>query len=94
MNKVPGRGVAMSTVTMVVDSAWGRLMDRVVAREAVTGIMDEMMDKAWWRFRVEDVWNTIRYEKEIQKVIIWRIENRRQEERLMVNFTRRQERIN
>ena len=70
LNEVPGRGVAMRAVNIVVDSAWGKLMDRVVAREAVTGIMDEMMDKAWWRFRVEDVWNTIRYEKEIQKVII------------------------
>ena len=93
MNEVPGRSVAISTGNVVVDSAWCKLMDRVKTREVVTGITDEMMDKAWWRFRVEDVWNTIRYEKDIQKVIIWRIENRRQEERLMVNFTRRQERI-
>ena len=55
--------------------------------------MDEMIDKAWWRFRVEDVWNNIRLEKEIQKVMVWRIDNQRQEERMMVNFTSRQERL-
>ena len=93
VNEVPGRGVAMSTVNLLVDSTWGKLLDRVRAREAVTGIMDEMVDKAWWKFRVENVWNIIRNEKDIQKVMIWRIDNQRQEERLMVNFRSRQERL-
>ena len=83
----------MSTVNLVVDSTWGKLLDRVRAREAVTGIMDEIVDKAWWKFRVENVWNIIRNEKDIQKVMIWRIDNQRQEERLMVNFRSRQERL-
>ena len=68
VHEFPGMGVAMDTVNKVVESVWDKLRDREMARVVVTRIMDEIIDMAWWKCRVEDVWNTIRYEKEIQKV--------------------------
>ena len=42
---------------------------------------------------MEEVWNKLEYNKELQKIIQWRIGNQRLDERMMIAFQDRQERI-
>ena len=69
------------------------MVRREEARKEVTKLLDVVLETAWWRYSVEEVWNKLEYNKELQRIIQWRIGNQRLDERMMIAFQDRQERI-
>ena len=51
------------------------------------------LEKIWWTSLVEDTWQIISNNQDLQRVIQWRMNNQRQEEKLLLNSIKRLERI-
>ena len=84
----------------LVTSILRELVGEVPVRAAASSVDMKVIDMAWnrlekirWTSLVEDTWEVISDNRDLQRVIQWRMNNQRQEEKILVNSMRRLERI-
>ena len=55
--------------------------------------MKEVLEIAWWRAGVNKAWRIIEGDRRMQKLIEWRIDSQKMEERLLLESMRKEERL-
>ena len=83
-------------VTSILRELTGEVPGRATANSVVREVINMAwisLEKIWWTSLVEDTWEVISNNRDLQRVIQWRMNNQRQEERMLVNSTNRMERI-
>ena len=58
-----------------------------------TNIMREVLEMACWRARVNQVWAIMEGDRRIQRLIEWRMDNQRMDERITLESIRKEERL-
>ena len=48
----------------------------------MTKLLDVVLESAWWRYSVEEIWNKLEYNKDLQQIIQWRMGNQDRQERI------------
>ena len=93
LGEVPGLVEAKGIVESVLDVAWTRVGSREMAGKEATMVMEYVLEKAWWKYMVEDIWKMLVDNKELQRIMTWRMTNQRQDENMLGRFLDRQERL-
>ena len=58
-----------------------------------TAIVKEVLEMAWWRAGVNQAWVTMEGDRRIQRLIEWRMDNQKMDERVVLESIRREERL-
>ena len=93
MKKCLGVVEAKDIVDGVLEAAWTRVASREVASKEAVMVMEHVLEKAWWNYIVEDMWKMLANNKELQRIMAWRMTNQREEENKIARYSDRQERL-
>ena len=91
--EVPGLVEAKDIVDAVFEASWTRVASREVANKEVAMVMEHVLEKAWWNYMVEDMWKMLANNKELQRIMSWRMTNQRKDENMLAKYLERQERL-
>ena len=69
------------------------LVDRIPAMAAAMSIMEEVLGMTVWRTGVNDVWAIMEGDKRMQRLVGWRMESQRMDERLLLESIEKEERL-
>ena len=93
IKEVPARVEIKDVMDNVMKAAWSRITRRLEAKETAAMMIETIIDQAWWRFKVEDIWKRIEMDGELKRVIMWRLENLNLENKLLVRAQEKKERL-
>ena len=69
------------------------MVDETQGRSVAGAVMKEVLEVAWWRAVVNKAWRIIEGDRRMQKLIEWRIDSQKMEERLLLESIRKEERL-
>ena len=75
-----------------VNSLVSRMIDKIPAVSAAMSIMEEVIGMTVWRSGVNEVW-AMEGDKRMQRLVGWRIESQRMDERLLLESIEKEERL-
>jgi hypothetical protein len=76
-----------------VSSLVSRLVDRIPAVSAAMSIMEEVIGMTVWRTGVNEVWAIMEGDKRMQRLVGWRMESQRMDERLLLESIEKEARL-
>ena len=69
---------------MTISRLVSEMLDEVQGLSVARAVMKEVLEIAWWRAGVNKAWSIIEGDRRMQKLIEWRIDSQRMEERLLL----------
>ena len=69
---------------MTISRLVSEMVDEVRGLSVARAVMKEVLEIAWWRAGVNKAWSIIEGDRRMQKLIEWRIDSQRMEERLLL----------
>ena len=78
---------------LLVARLMSNLVDVIPGVSATNSILEEVLSMTVWRAGVNEVWATLEGDKRMQRLIEWRIDSQRMDERLLLESIEKEERI-
>ena len=78
---------------MMISRLVSGMVDETQGRSVAGTVMKEVLEVAWWRAGVNKAWRIIEGDRRMQKLIEWRIDSQKMEERLVLESIRKEERL-
>ena len=78
---------------MMISRLVSGMVDEIQGQSVAGAVIKEVLEIAWWRAGVNKVWRIIEGDRRMQKLIEWRIDSQKMEERLVLESIRKEERL-
>ena len=78
---------------MMISRLVSGMVDEIQGQSVAGAVMKEVLEIASWRAGVNKAWRIIEGDRRMQKLIEWRIDSQKMEERLVLESIRKEERL-
>jgi hypothetical protein len=80
-------------VKEMINKLLGDVVRNIPGTSVVRGVIKEVVEMAWWRIGLNTVWSVLVNDRRMQRMVSWRMETQKMEEKFLMESMLREERL-
>ena len=80
-------------VKEMINKLLGDVVRNIPGTSVVRGVIKEVVEMAWWRIGLNTVWSVLVNDRRMQRMVSWRMESQKMEEKFLMESMLREERL-